>query len=237
AEEILLARKTIIIILDDDPCMHKLWQRTIENALPTDNQVSIELAHFNTIDAFREWHKKAKESAYYCYFIDYNLGGDLTGMNLIEEYSLSTCSYLVTGQYDDQLLMGNCQHKGIKMIPKPLVAYLPFYYYPNEPDFILIDDNKDLGQAWQLKASVCNKALSYFDNIFKFLRFIAYYPSSTPIYIDSDLGSDQKGEEWAKFIYDAGFREIYIATGLPERFNRQEQAYWVKAICNKEPPF
>ena len=56
-----------------------------------------------------------------------------------------------------------------------------------------------------------------------------------PIYIDSNLERDIKGEELAKTLYDQGYTNLYLCTGYPpETFGKMP---WLKAIIGKEPPF
>jgi len=49
------------------------------------------------------------------------------------------------------------------------------------------------------------------------------------------LGDNIKGEQYAKYLYDRGFTDLYLATGYqPEQFGHLP---WIKSIVSKEPPF
>ena len=55
----------------------------------------------------------------------------------------------------------------------------------------------------------------------------------TPIYIDSELGNNVKGEDMARELKDKGYKNITITTGHePDKF---ADLPWLKVI-GKEPP-
>ena len=58
---------------------------------------------------------------------------------------------------------------------------------------------------------------------------------STPIYIDSSLRHEMRGELVAKEFFEAGFRTIYLTTGY------QKAAFgnmpWIADIVEKSPPW
>ncbi len=56
-----------------------------------------------------------------------------------------------------------------------------------------------------------------------------------PIYVDSDLGNNLKGEVLSEKIYSMGFSEIYMATGhIAEDI---KVPAWIKGVRGKTPPF
>jgi signal transduction histidine kinase len=102
------------------------------------------------------------------------------------------------------------------------------------PDFIFIDDSKYLTDAWQAQASLNEKKLVVFNSIEDAERYIHLFPKATPIYIDSDLGVDIKGEDLAKIFYDKGFSSLYLCTGRDE--TEFPPMPWIKKIVGKEYP-
>ncbi|KAB8037091.1 hypothetical protein GCL60_14775 [Silvanigrella paludirubra] len=79
------------------------------------------------------------------------------------------------------------------------------------------------------------KNIVCFDNPYLFFEQMGDFNFNIPIYNDSELGQEKKGEEFAKDIYDKGFKEIYLATGhLPEYFPQIE---WIKWTKDKAPPW
>ena len=77
--------------------------------------------------------------------------------------------------------------------------------------------------------------LATFDTYLAFLMEKNNFSIETPIYIDSNLGSESKGEEIAHKIYAFGFKTIYLATGYcPSRF---QVLPYIKGVTNKMPPW
>lgn len=109
---------------------------------------------------------------------------------------------------------------------------LPTPYY-SESQLILIDDDEMMRTAWSIAAEITGKNLSIYSSFEKFLSMINHHSKNSPIYIDSDLGDNIKGEECAKKIYEMGFTTIYLTTGYsPEQFG---DLPWIKEIVGKDP--
>ncbi len=109
-------------------------------------------------------------------------------------------------------------------LPKALPPYL-----------ILIDDDALLAATWQIQARSVNKNIAVFNDIESIMNIIHSYEKNTAIYIDSDLGNNKRGEEFAKTLYMMGFNNIYLTTG----FDREDfpPMFWIKDIIGKLPPF
>ncbi len=97
---------------------------------------------------------------------------------------------------------------------------------------ILIDDDELIRMSWELMASRKGDILKAYSSIEDFLKEKEIYNSEVKIYVDSSLGNGVKGEEESKKIFDAGFKNIYLASGyvfetLPE---------WIIGQVGKEYP-
>jgi len=87
---------------------------------------------------------------------------------------------------------------------------------------------------WKLASKSSGIELKAYKESKAFLAEADALPKDTPIYIDSDLGNDVKGEDIAKDLHEKGFTDISMATGhSPEKFVHLP---WLK-ISEKEPPF
>lgn len=102
-------------------------------------------------------------------------------------------------------------------------------------DLILIDNSTSITDAWKLAALHKKKKLVVFHNLHDVACHIDSFDRTIPIYIDSDLGESVRGEEYAKILYDLGFKNIYLTTGYNNaNFN---QMYWIKEIRGKDVVF
>jgi len=186
------------------------------------------------------------------YLCDYELlGSDKTGLDVIEELDIAKNAVLVTSHFEEDDVRERCERLGVKLLPKNLAGIVPIRLTANGQrltvdrqlsavskypiDAILIDDTKMIHTVWGLMAKRCNKTLAHFYEPEDFFEHILEYPTDTPIYIDSNLNKEKKGEEYARDIHSKGFKKIYLATGDAPKFFGDMP--WIAGIVGKEPPF
>jgi len=99
---------------------------------------------------------------------------------------------------------------------------------------VLLDDDMLVHMNWKMAAKAASVELKAYKTPEDFTANIANLPKDTPIYIDSDLGNDIKGEDIAKGLHNNNFTNITMATGhCPEKFSHLT---WLK-VTGKEPPW
>lgn len=101
--------------------------------------------------------------------------------------------------------------------------------------YVMIDDDKFMRQAWKIAASNKKIQLYTFPSVEDFLSFSDKIPKSSEIYIDSDLGSNLKGEIISESIFNAGYQSIYLSTSFDD-INISSYP-WLKSLASKHPPF
>lgn len=219
-----------IIVLDDDPSIHDAWNERF-NHLP-----HIDIVHFYRASDFTREDLFSSLTA--LYLVDYELLNDnLNGLDFIEKLRLNKNAILVTSCFEDKAVRVQCEKLGVKMIPKPFVPYIPILNSINTQmsDLVFIDNDDLMRTVWSLAAKEAGLSISTYSCPNEFNTELSRYRKDTLIYIDSDLGGNIKGEQYAKQLYDLGFTELYLATGYPpEHFKRLP---WIKLIVSKEPPF
>lgn len=127
------------------------------------------------------------------------------------------------------LKIGSEQGKGTVVLielPRPEVS-------PNRM-VVLLDDDMLVHMNWKLAAKAAGVGLKAYKTREDFAAGTEALAKETPLYIDSDLGNDLKGEDIAKELHEKGFTDITMATGHgSEKFSRLP---WLK-IIGKEPPW
>jgi len=99
---------------------------------------------------------------------------------------------------------------------------------------VLLDDDMLVHMNWKLAAKTAGIELKAYKTPKDFASDIADLSKETPIYIDSELGNDIKGEDIAKDLHEKGFIDITMATGHgADKFTHLP---WLK-VAGKEPPF
>ncbi|MEK7287842.1 MAG: HAMP domain-containing sensor histidine kinase [Elusimicrobiota bacterium] len=123
--ELLLPIQSPVVILDDDPTIHQVWQGRLDS-LRVDEQ-GIKVQHCSTPDELREWVKANQQtSATAIYLTDFELlGFKETGLSLVEELNLGPQAILVTSRYEEERVLKDCLRLGVRLIPKNLVGFVP----------------------------------------------------------------------------------------------------------------
>ena len=233
--EFNLAPGRPIIVLDDDPGVHQLWRGRLESARTKEH--NIEDHHFSEPAQLRAWVKDNPEKAgkAICLF-DYELTGfKETGLSLASELGLCARTILVTSRSEEPRIISECTRLGVRMIPKGLADFVPITIGATIPALaVLIDDDAMVHMNWEDAAERAGVELKAFKAPAEFLSNLETFPKDTPIYIDSELGEDIKGEDIAVDLKEKGFTNLRLATGHPpENFSHLP---WLK-VTGKESPW
>lgn len=248
-----IAPNSKILILDDDTTIHQIWNdRFSQLNLARKN---ITWHNFSNKATLVEWLRKNNLSQnHFTILCDYEIiGSDENGLDILESLWLQSNSILVTSRYEQPEIQDRCEKMGICLLPKSLATLIPikisdienrpeekvnFVFLddaPSQPDIVLIEDDQTLIAAWQITAKMQGHRLMTFSNTADARKNIPLLSLETPIYIDSHLSSEEKGESFAKELYDIGFRNLYLATGYaPDHFGSLP---WIKAIVTKNYPY
>ncbi len=212
-----------VIVLDDDPSIHHLWDKRLKGPLH----------HFFTIEEFESWYAEGRpEDA--LYLMDYELAGEKeSGLELIERLGLADQSVLVTSRSDEKSVREYCQKIGVKLLPKMLARFVPLKKIKELPayDMVHIDDNALVRMAWSMKAKDQGMKLLSLASSTDFPEDLA---KSTPIYIDSQLDETLRGEQFARSLHEKGFTELYLSTGSEKELFQHYS--FLKGVIGKEWP-
>ena len=241
ASELSFIAGSKVVILDDDQSIHDLWESRFSNEI---SGAKLQLIHFYHAEELIHYDLNKLSSAYF--LCDYELiGQEKTGLDVIEQLNLGKKAILVTSRYDDRDIRSRCARLDLKILPKNYAAYVPIHVGKDvseiiflnvkEPDLVLIDNDPLVITTWKFIGKKRNKKILAFDSFVCAEKEIEKLPRTVPIYIDSDLGTEIPGEEYAKILYEQGFVNIYLATG--HRSSRFKSMDWIKGIVGKEPPF
>lgn len=220
---------SIIIILDDDHSIHDAWDErfTIFS--------QIQLIHFYSISELLKY--KYIHQLPILYLIDYELLSDVkNGLDLIEELNINNNAVLVTSCFEDTTIQTRCQNINVKILPKSFVPFIKINEKNDDSSSrVLIDDNQMMRIAWKFAAEDAEINLNTYSSFEDFTKVMNTYRKNTIIYIDSDLGTNIKGEIYAKILFENDFTDIHLTTGHSK--NQFNDMPWIKTIIGKEPPF
>ena len=101
-------------------------------------------------------------------------------------------------------------------------------------NYVLIDDDELIHELWKLASREKEIKLNCFASVDDFLKQAQSLDHDSQVYIDSNL-KNTRGEEEAIKVFEAGFSQIFIATGYdPDSISAPD---FVKGIVGKRPPF
>lgn len=230
---IYFAPQTVVVVIDDDPSIHQVWQQKLSNL------TSITLIHYYHPDElilYLQRHTHQADSFYLC---DYEFTGyKQTGLTLIKTLNIAHQSILVTSHFDEIQVIRQCKKLGLCLIPKPMVWRIPVHLrhdFTTLKQAILIDDDPLVHNAWQLSARRHHIALSTFTGFKHHQCAITAFPKETVIFIDFHLSDGEKGSSVAKKLYDLGFTALYWTTG--EAPSNLPKDVHIIAALDKRPPW
>ena len=224
-----------VVVLDDDPGVHQLWRGRFESARIKEH--NIEVHHFSEPEQLRAWVKgdPEKVNKAVCLF-DYELTGfKETGLSIAEELGLCNRTILVTSRSEEPRIIAECARLGVRVIPKALAGYVPISISSPAAanQAVLLDDDAITHMNWEWAAKENGVELRAFTDPAEFMAHLVDFPKDIPLYIDSELGENVKGENIAAELKEKGFTNIYLATAHPpERFAHLP---WLRVVTKEAP--
>jgi len=223
-----------IIVLDDDLSIHGVWKNRLEGLHYLDRIAK--MSCFTSGDDFKAFVQSSNISNS-LFLIDYELlNQDKNGLDLIEDLALGSRAILVTSRFEEPLIRQRANRLAVKIIPKSMAGFIPIHFEQSgqKLDWILIDDDPLIRTTWEIHAKNKNQKCKTFSHPDNFFNEAHLFNFNTPIYVDSSLSHDLKGEFIAKEIFQLGFKNLYLSTGYSsDHFPKME---WIKEIVGKYPP-
>jgi signal transduction histidine kinase len=215
-----------VCIIDDDDSIHSVWDEILSGR-------NLYITHIKSSEEFVLWFKGINKSDFSFLFDLELLGSKMNGLELIEKFNIEARSTLVTSHYDDKLVQDKAQKLGVKIIPKDSASRIAIDFAPVATKrMVLIDDDKFVHSSWELGADKKQIDLFTYFTIDDFLKESEQFSKDTAIYIDSNLKDGIRGEIEAKRIYDLGFENLTLASGM----DFPQLPYWIKGNQGKGFP-
>lgn len=123
AERVLLPKGSTVIILDDDPTIHAVWQDRMRGIAQ-----DLNIQHFFDPHSATSWFVQNRHGlGRFLFLSDYELRVDgANGLDVIERLGISQKDVLlVTNAFDDNEVRLRCAAMKIKILPKPSLAVTP----------------------------------------------------------------------------------------------------------------
>ncbi len=119
---LILKPSTQIIVVDDDPIIHRAWDVRFAD-ISGHSEQSIDVLHFYSGDELKAWFSKTKATGDRIFLMDYELSdGGPTGLDLIKELGISENSILISGRGDDPEIQLMASEIGVRCLSKHLAS-------------------------------------------------------------------------------------------------------------------
>jgi signal transduction histidine kinase len=114
-----------VVVFDDDPSIHQVWQGRFDSLRPKEHGISV--FDFETPEQLRGWVSGRAPSADNVLFLmDYELRGHQdTGLSLAEELRIGERAILVTSRFEERRILEGCLRLKMRMIPKGMAGFVP----------------------------------------------------------------------------------------------------------------
>lgn len=242
--KLVLKNGQAVVILDDDQGIHHTWDNRFKEFNLCEQ--GIEVIHLSNPNDFRAWvSKESYRWKEVLYLSDFELlGFKETGLDLLEEQKIKN-AILVTSHYENESIRERCDKLGVRLIPKMLAGFVPISVSAIENvdlkgtgyyDYIYIDDDQWLRMGWDMAAKKKNLNIVTLSTTRDFDQYRDKISKEyTSIYLDRNLGENEmKGDEFAKILYQEGYKNINLATG--EDAESFKHLSWLK-VSGKDCPF
>lgn len=216
----LVVDQRTVVIIDDDKTIHQLWVKKL-----------MQVNFIGVIQNYTDFDIEINQNAQY--LIDYEfLGKDYSGLDKIIELKIPN-AILVTSHYDEEEIQKKCIRHGIKIIPKSAIPYISITQ--SIPiDLILLDDDELIRLSWDHSAKKQNRKIACYSKSSDLMSEINNISKATPIYLDSELGEDKKGQDIALELFKLGYTNLILCTGhSPDHFKDMP---WITKIQGKNYP-
>ena len=230
--KITLGSKDHIVVLDDDPAIHNIWDGRIESM----GLKNISIHHFLSPEELIEWNTNNNADIY---LIDYEYtNSPYNGLKIIKKLGLLSNTYLVTSRYEEEHIINQCESLNIGLIPKGLAGFLPLGIKQDntqkkDVQTILLDDDELVRKAWKMHADSNGVDLKIYSTKKDLFENLSTAHFNSTFYIDANLGNGVKGNEVAKELHQMGYQNLILATGY-EKSNFTELTH-IKDVIGKNP--
>lgn len=233
--ELKLVVGSVIFILDDDCSIKEIWRQRFLQMRTKDQD--IEINYFSAPDELITRFKALDKSKSVSFLLDYEIIGESkNGLDIAEQLCIGSQTILVTSRWDEIPIQIRCATLGIHLIPKGFAGFVPIKIQRSFQKFdaVLLDDDSLVALAWTTVAQQNNKRFASFVEPEAFFAALNDIDRSSPIFIDSNLKDNIKGQDLVLKVKALNFKKIYIATGYePEAFS---VIPGLTAIVGKHPP-
>ena len=222
ATEIYLHRGDTIVVLDDDPSVHAVWDIRFKPYLDL-----FTIKHFTQgDDAIAFINDPSIDKQNIVLLTDYELlKQNRNGLEVMAATEVPR-SFLVTSHFTSHKILDAIKRAHAKMLPKSLVSEMEIKIVDKTvvtkkeknsastgaADIVIVEDHRAMADSLAGLLKRYGKTVDVYYDGRTFLENFAKYPKDTKICLDYSLGS-MNGIDIAKQLHASGYTRLFLLTG------------------------
>lgn len=233
AEELILSKQNIIVILDDDHSIHSAWDSQFSQFLKEAPDMT--LHHFEMgQEALTFLHTLSNDDKKRTLLLtDYELlNQGINGLDVVEHAHV-THAILVTSHYENPDIQKRAVQLNCKILPKQLASEIQISFSNTEEKMtphveqghgaefvhaILVDDDVEFAENVICYSFDSSDVIVHFKNPDELKENLEQYPEkylkSTKICLDNNFDTSHvKGVQVAQELHEKGYTQLYLISG------------------------
>lgn len=223
ARKIEVGLDSTVLVLDDDPSIHNVWEKIFQPLLK--KHPKLELLHYRTAEQCMAYihHRSTSELKKIVLLSDYELiRQEVTGLDVIKAAQVGK-AVLVTSHFNNRKVIKQAILQGTRVLPKILSPDVELGVVSSEikikekesapVDIVVVDNATEFVDILTYLCRVKNKQVLTFSEPYGLFDALPSIDKGTKIVFDYDLGLPINGVELAQQVAAKGFKNLYLATG------------------------
>jgi len=219
--EVIITKGDTIVVLDDDPTIHEVWDNKFE-----DYKQIVDVIHFTNGEEAIDFINSGKiDKERIILLTDYELvSQNLNGLDVVAQTKIPN-TFLVTSHFDNLKIRQSIDKEKIKLLPKQMASGIVIKEIKTETKankksakkakVVILEDEAILADGLQGILVKGGKPADVYNNGKSLLENFAQYSKDTKFCLDYKVGSIT-GLEVAKVLHEAGYKKLYLLTGYDE---------------------
>lgn len=83
-------------------------------------------------------------------------------------------------------------------------------------DFVLVDNDDFIRETWRLRSEARGRAIKVLSSVDELFALSEAIPKDVPIFLDSHLGENMRGQDAAPRLRKLGFKRVFVATNYAD---------------------
>ncbi|GHU14406.1 hypothetical protein FACS189449_11050 [Alphaproteobacteria bacterium] len=234
-DKIALHKGDTVVILDDDPSIHSVWENRLKEYLGY-----ITIKCFTQGSDAIDFINSSNEKDTIFLLTDYELRNqDLNGVDVVEKCEIQKRSIVVTSVYVYRINDFLEKFKITKLLPKAYIDRISITIEENrknkDVNIVFIDNDEFFVNALPIFWEENGLTADMYTNLLDFLDNLNKYSKDTKIITDYELADGMNGLVLANQLHEKGYTKLYLLSG--KQFKENEIPSYLTVIFKGDADF